>query len=48
MVNTTDTSYTIPSDKVTAGSRYSITIKMLDSHDHVAGKGISKAFTYQP
>lgn len=47
MANTTAASYTIPSDKVTSGDRYSIRIKLLDSHNHVAGKGIAKAFTYQ-
>ena len=48
MVNTTVASYTIPSDKVTAGSQYSITFKLLDHNHKVKGRPISIDFTYQP
>ena len=42
----TTTSYTIPSNLVSNGEKYSIIIKMLDDRGNVAGKGISKTFTY--
>lgn len=42
----TTTSYTIPSNLVSNGEKYSIIIKMLDGRGKVAGKGISKSFVY--